>query len=102
MDTEQIEFLCGLVEYDDLPDHMQDGAKLYVEKGIRPGDFMMTVLSNDLVGACERADVANRQYLREWATWLKWNCPGGAWGSREKVDAWIAKGGLRKWGQPNE
>jgi hypothetical protein len=95
MDAEQIEFLCGLVEYDVLPEHMRDGAKRYIEHGTKPGDFMRVALCNDLVGAAERADSINLHCLVDWAAWLHWNCPSGAWGSPEKVNAWIAKGGLR-------
>jgi hypothetical protein len=83
------------VKYDILPPHMVDGAQLYIERGIEPGDFMLAVLANNLVRACERADQVNLHCMVAWATWLKWECPMPAWGSIEKVDAWIKRGGLQ-------
>ena len=83
------------VDYDELPEHMRDGAELYVEQGIEPGDFMLVILCNDLVGACERADSVNLHRLVAWATWLKWECPHSAWGNKSKVADWVDKGGLR-------
>jgi hypothetical protein len=77
------------VNYHDLPEHMQDGARRYVEDGTKPGDFMVAVLSNDLVGALERADPINAARIHDWAIWLKWEAPGNCWGSSEKVAAWI-------------
>jgi hypothetical protein len=83
------------VNYYLLPQYMQDGAERYIEQGIQPGDFMIAVLENDLVGAFERADDTNIIAMRRWAEWLKWECPGAAWGSRAKVNAWINMGGLQ-------
>jgi hypothetical protein len=83
------------VKYDSLPEHMRDGAELYVERGIEPGDFMLAVLCNNLVRACERADSVNLRYMVEWASWLKWECPMAAWGSSSNVDDWVKRGGLR-------
>jgi len=77
------------INYDALPEHMRDGAKLYIERGIEPGSFLAAVLANDLVGAASRADHININALKAWAMWLYSDCPSQAWGSREKVAAWI-------------
>jgi len=82
------------ISYSRLPEHMQDGARRYVERGIPPGSFLTAVLENDLLGAFKRADDENAACMRDWASWLYNECPAGAQGSPEKVAAWIASGGL--------
>ena len=84
------------IHYDKLPPQMIDGTRRYVEQGVEPGGFFYAVLCNKLVDAYGKADQTNTYAMREWASWL-WNeCPSAAWGSEEKVAAWIAKGGLRR------
>lgn len=80
--------------YSSLPMHMQDGARLYVERGIEPGGFMRAVLENNFVSALQRADDINKRNLPEWAAWLVFDCPFTAWGSENKVRRWIKIGGL--------
>ena len=82
------------VSYAILPEHMQDGARLYVERGRRPGSFMRAVLENNLVAAASNGDLINQQSLFAWATWLYNNAPGSCWGNPEAVKAWIAHQGL--------
>lgn len=77
------------VDYSNLPAHMQDGMRRYIEHGFEPGGFAMAVLQNDLVGAFQRADRQNRVAMETWASWL-WNeCPASAWGSVEIVTKWM-------------
>ena len=77
------------VDYSTLPEHMREGARLYLEHGIEPGGFLTAVLCNDLVGAYARADHINRERMEHWAAWLYHNCPSPAWGSRAKVEAYM-------------
>ena len=88
--TTQVTTPTREVNYDCLPEHMQDGARLYIEQGIPPGGFLMAVLCNDLVGAVGRADAVNQSRLVNWALWLHNDIPMAAWGSLEKVQAWMA------------
>lgn len=76
-------------DYSRIPEHMRSGARLYIEQGISPGGFLMAVLCNNLVDAFGRADTINRQELFAWTAWLMWDIPANAWGSAEKVDAYI-------------
>jgi hypothetical protein len=79
------------VDYSNLPEHMHEGTKMYVEKGLEPGGFLYAVLCNDLAAAFGKADEINFQRMSDWASWL-WNeAPGACWGSKEKVNAWIEK-----------
>lgn len=78
-----------------LPEHMRESAAAYVQEGRPPGSFLRAVLRNDLVAAFSNADDTNRQYMEQWAAWLYWDVPAPAWGSEEKVVAWIELGGLK-------
>lgn len=72
----------------DIPEHMHDGIALYLSDGIEPGSFLLSVLMNDLSGACSRADDINRDRLFDYVSFL-WNeAPSAAWGSRDKVIEW--------------
>ena len=77
--------------YDRLPEHMRDGARLYIEQGIAPGGFLTAVLCNDLAGAASRADGVNQRYLFDWAQWLYNEIPSEAWGSEDTVNTWMKK-----------
>lgn len=80
--------------YEMLPEHMQEGMKLWVERGIDPGSFMMAVLCNDLMGALGKADSINIERLKDYGMFLYNEVPTGCFGSRAKVQAWIERGGM--------
>ena len=86
--------LTAGVKYDRLPRYMQAGARRYVEKGIRPGHFMIAVLGNKLTDAYAYADDENAAAMNEWSRWLTSDAPRGCWGSVKIVLAWIDSGGL--------
>jgi hypothetical protein len=74
--------------------YMTDGLKLYVERGILPGDFLIALLSNDLLEAFRRADDNNTPAMRSWASFLHNELPCECWGSHATVQAWHKSGGL--------
>lgn len=79
------------IDYSEIPEHMRRGVKLYLEKGLRPGEFLTAVLENNLVQSICRADQTNLAQIVEWAKFLYNEMPMGSWGSKEKVNAWIKK-----------
>lgn len=83
-----------MINYSNLPSHMQKGAREYVEYGTPPGGFLYAVLSNDFKEAFARADDTNTAHMRTWAHWVMWECPAIAQGSVGKVEAWIKIGGM--------
>lgn len=93
MKPEILEFLKsqlkkGLIECQ-IPGHMHSALEDYLLRGIEPGGFLFSVLSNDFKGACSRADSINLRHLQNYM-WLICNfMPQGAQGSPEKVQAWI-------------
>ena len=82
------------IDYSMLPEHMQDGARMYVEEGVEPGGFMYSILCNDFIAAAGQADLKNREALYWWAVWLSNELPRAAWGSVQNVEAWMDKGGF--------
>ena len=77
-----------------IPCHMVGGLRRYVEHGIEPGDFLIAVLSNNLMEALKRADDTNINRLPDYGMWL-YNCaPRDCYGSPEAVAMWIAHKGL--------
>lgn len=77
-----------------LPVHCREGVLNYIEKGVSPGSFLVSVLSNDLKGAFGAADMINKPYIENYVIYL-YNCaPTSCWGSEEAVANWIKQGGL--------
>lgn len=77
-----------------LPHYMQDGITRYVMHGHRVGDFLTSLLENNLSRACANADAQNQEMLVSWVKFL-WNyVPAGAWGDPKKVKAWQEQGGI--------
>lgn len=75
--------------YDSLwPEHNRDGMERYIEQGATPGDFLLAVLSNDLMGAFGKADPINMVNVQNIALWLYNNAPPLCFGSPENVARW--------------
>lgn len=83
-----------MINYSRLPKHVQFGMEGYIEHGIKPGDFLCAFLSNDLMGAMGRADTTNRHYFFEICLFLHNEAPAASYGSPEKFNAWLKKGGM--------
>lgn len=72
-----------------IPAHTKGALDRYVNHGLLPGDFLMSVLTNDLFGAVARADSANRAALPEICSYVYNELPSDCWGSPDKVDRFI-------------
>jgi len=70
---------------------VKESLELYVTKGIMPGSFLRAVLENDLFGALSRADSYNRATIFQITKYIYYELPREAWGSREKVKAYLEK-----------
>jgi hypothetical protein len=76
-----------------IPEHMHEGLLRYIEAGVPPGHFLEAVLCNDLKHACMRADAVNQQCLFDYIQFLYQYAPSIAWGSPQKYQEWIKRGG---------
>jgi len=72
-----------------IPRHMFAGITRYVFDGIGGGDFQTAIFQNDFVRAAGQADDKNQHCLFEYARLLYNHVPIDAWGSRDKVSAWV-------------
>lgn len=77
-----------------IPDYMVGGLRRYIENGIKPGDFLAAVLSNDLKEAVIRADDTNIGILHNYIKFLYNYGPMECYGSEHAYSRWIEKGGL--------
>ena len=74
--------------YEMLPEHCREGMRRYIENGTIPGNFLRAVICNDLVGVIGFADEVSKLVLADYVIFLRWEIPGKAWGSEEKMKAW--------------
>lgn len=82
------------VKWNRIPEYMREGIALYVERGYRPGDFLYSILCNDLRGAAGHADDTNRYLLYDYVAFFHAFAPTGCWGGPSTVHSWIQAGGL--------
>jgi len=65
------------------------GLDQYVKYRIPTGGFLHTVLSNDLMGAIEKADKENRDDIFEICQYIHNNLPVICYGSAKAVSEWL-------------
>lgn len=63
----------------------------YVKDRIPPGGFLYAVLTNDLTGSFNRADLENRHALFDIVCYCFNDIPAESWGTKEKVDKWLGR-----------
>lgn len=74
-----------------VPERIKGAIDRYVSAGLRPGDCVYAVLSNDLRVAFARADAEVVAAMPAILRYLNACVPCACWGSPEAVAAWIAK-----------
>lgn len=72
-----------------IPEHTAAALRRYIYDRIPPGDFLLAVLSNDLLGAVSRADDLNRGKLVDIISYLYNEAPRFCWGSPQAVESWL-------------
>jgi len=74
-----------------VPEHTREALQLWIDEGQLPGDFVRSVLENDLRNAVTRADFMNAGRLKDIIDFLNMEAPSPCWGSRENVLAWALR-----------
>lgn len=72
-----------------IPERMREGIELYVNNGIRPGDFLQAVIANLLTEAVMRADGENMANLPAYCNYFYNYAPSGCHGSEKIMERWI-------------
>lgn len=80
--------------YYGIPEGTYDSLRRYVQWGVPLGGFLAALVSNDLMGAANRADDRHVLCFHELARFVFNEMPVGCQGSRPAVRAWIEMGGL--------
>lgn len=78
----------GKPEYDNVPPLIKESLEAWVKHGRPPGHFVAAVLRNDLHEAFCRADEQSTAAMRDIVMMMRWEVPGDAWGSKEKMVEW--------------
>jgi len=73
------------IDYTQLPQHIREDFRMYIEQGVPQGGFMTALLSNNLKETFARADQRNNSYIPAYVDFLYWSVPADIWGSEEKV-----------------
>lgn len=82
------------IDYTLLPAHLRKGVREYIERGHLPGDFLCSVISNDLMKAYGHGDQISKDSLGDILSFF-WNeAPGRSHGSPEIMKTWASNGGL--------
>ena len=77
------------IDYSRLPLHMQYGFMLWIEYGIKPGDFGWAVITNNLFNAYNHADHTNLARMKDIIMFFYNDAPSQCYGSLEKAKMWI-------------
>jgi hypothetical protein len=72
-----------------IPHDTMESLRLYVERRIPPGGFLLAVLSNDLMAAFSRADERNIAAMFDIVYYIYNKIPAACWGSPERVREWL-------------
>ena len=72
-----------------IPERMRPAIEAYVLRGQIPGDFLRSIICNDLREACIKADDENLYNIPAYVAYFYQYTPSGCWGSKEKMIDWI-------------
>ena len=74
-----------------IPAHTVKALDEYFLKGYQPGGFLTSILTNNLYGAVNSADHANKHVIYELVKWLvtEAKVPTSSWGCEENVKDWV-------------
>lgn len=77
-------------QYAAIPARMQEALRRYVVQGIKPGNFLTAVITNNLRNAVGYADEENLPLLKLYVQWFYNVAPGGCHGTAANMQEWMA------------
>ena len=72
-----------------MTEPMCEAIKIYLEDFILDDEFLEAIVTNNLSEACALADESNKRRLHVYVSFFFNYAPSTAWGSPEKVRAWL-------------
>ncbi len=77
------------IKYELLPERFRGGVERWIEHGIEPGNFLSSVIDDDLLDALGSAGGdMTRADIRDIALWFHWEAPTVCHGSLAKSRTW--------------
>jgi hypothetical protein len=76
------------INYATIPPRVREALERHARERAHTGDFVTTVLENDLKEAVWKADAASFAALPSICSYIHWELPGACHGSPAKVKAW--------------
>lgn len=73
----------------EIPDYMMGSITAYIKDHRACGDFLRSVIQNNLIGACMHADHENIKNLPAYIGYFLNEAPSSCWGSVESYKEWI-------------
>lgn len=83
------------IDYSLLPEHISDSVKLYIEEGRPTGDFLQSVICNQLKESFAFADDINIERMFDIVSFFYNQAPLLCWGSRKRMEKWTGHSGLK-------
>lgn len=80
--------------YEKIPRLVLCSINNYVRKGIRPGDFVKSVICNDLLSCIEYSDPESCLKIKDIMMYMRWNVPSACWGNTNAFQNWMNVGGI--------
>ena len=74
-----------------IPDRMMGGIERYINDRVIPGNFLQSVISNNLKEAVLYADEENLDNLPAYVGYFYNDAPSGCWGSRDIMNEWLGR-----------
>ena len=71
-----------------IPGYMHAAIALYIDRGVIPGDFLQSVICNDLKSACFYADDENMWLFSVYIAFFYNEAPAPCWGNKKKMQEW--------------
>ena len=79
-------------DYSKIPELTMTGLTNYRDHHIKPGQFVMAVLENNLFEAFGRADEFNKAAMHQIVKWVYNRLSPAPWGNSAAIREWIAQG----------
>jgi len=79
-------------DYPLIPEQCQSALTRYINYGITPGQFLISVLSNDLFKAYENGDDDHINALPQLVKFIYNKLPSNSWGSLDKIHNFTSSG----------
>lgn len=76
------------LDYGLVPQKYVESVRMWIERGEYPGEFVTSVLENNLVSTVITADRDSIDHIRDMVEFLLSQAPRECWGSREKMTLW--------------